>query len=290
MIAAAALGATAGLGVWAGWIEPRSLRVRRHAVAVPGLTAPLRAVAIGDLQPWVHHWPARRLRAAFARAAAEKPDIVFWLGDYYNAPTKGLARALAAAPAARRLYDRLQTPMDAIAAEMGRLTAPMGAYAVLGNHDWAWDGLACADALRAHGITPLIGRAVEAVHPVSGARLRVAGLDDASSRRRPGWRFLRAGRPQVLLTHAPDVWGWLPDPPPLTLAGHTHAGQVRLPFLRERLPWLGRRHRYGWRRRGDAALLVTGGLGTSGPPLRFRAPPEALVLDLTPSTDAPDGP
>lgn len=290
MLTAAALVAAA-LGLWAGWVEPRSLRVRRYAAAIRGLTAPVRAVAIGDLQPWRHHWPARRLRAAFARAAAEKPDILFWLGDYYNAPTKGLARALRRAPAAGRLYDRLQTPMDAIVAEMGRLTGPMGAYAVLGNHDWVWDGEACAEALRAAGIIPLIGRDAEAVHPVTGARLRVVGLDDASSLRRPGWRRLKGGaEPVVLLTHAPDVWDWLPDPPALTLAGHTHAGQVRLPFLPERLPRLGRRRRYGWHARGAARLCVTAGLGCSGLPLRLRAPPEIVVLELTPSTDGPVGP
>lgn len=290
MLEAAALAAAAGLGLWAGWVEPRSLRIRRCAVAIPGLTAPLKAVAIGDLQPWVHHWPASRLRAAFARAAAEKPDVVFWLGDYYNAPTEGLARALAAAPAVGRLHDLLQTPMDVIAAEMGRLTAPMGAFAVLGNHDWAWDGTACAEALRGVGITVLIGQAAEAVHPATGARLRVAGLDDASSRRRPLWRRLRAGRPHVLLTHAPDVWDWLPDPPPLTLAGHAHGGQVRLPLVPLRLPWLGRRRWRGWSARGTAQLCVTAGLGASGLPLRFRAPPEIVVLDLRPSTQASDGP
>jgi len=287
LLSAAALAGAAGVAAWAGWIEPRWLRVKRFQAALPGLAAPLRAVAIGDLQPYLHHWPARRLRAAFARAAAERPDIVFWLGDYYNAPTKGLRRLLDLSGLGP-LYARTCTPMAEIAAEMGRLTAPMGAWAVLGNHDWAWDGAACADALRSVGITPLIGEAAETRCPRSGARLAVIGLDDASSGRAAGWDRLRGAwsEPAVLLTHAPDVWAALDAPPALTLAGHGHGGQIAPPGVGPtRLPYLARNHPRGWYRRArdGARLYVTNGLGTSAPPLRFGAPPEIVVLDLSPA-------
>jgi predicted MPP superfamily phosphohydrolase len=279
-----AAAALAGLGVYAGWIEPRSLRVRRFSAAMPGLAAPVRAVAIGDLQAWLHHWPARRLRAAFARARTERPDIVFWLGDYYDAPTKGLDALLRRAPAVRRLHDRLKTPMDAIAAEMGRLTAPMGAFAVLGNHDWAWSGETVAAALRREGVTVLIGEAARARHPATGAALTVLGLDDVSSDRATGWEALAAHArgPTVALTHAPDVWAGLSPRPALTLAGHTHGGQVAPFGLRPHLPTHGRLYPYGWYGDGGARLYVTAGLGTSAPPLRLQARPEIVVIDLTP--------
>ena len=268
------------------WTEPRSLRVTRLTAPLPGLAAPLRVVAIGDLQPWRHHWPARRLREAFDRARAERPDLVLWLGDYYNHPTKTLGRLLDRAPPLRRLYHRLQTPMADIAAEMGRLTAPMGAYAILGNHDWGWSGEAVAASLRAQGIIPLIGEATEAAHPATGARLRVVGLDDASSGRPHGWGRLRAEarEPCVLLTHAPDIWDELEGPPALTLAGHTHAGQIApWPIGPTRLPELGERHVSGWARRGGARLYVTAGVGCSGPPMRLGAPPEILSISLQPA-------
>ena len=284
MILPTALLAAAALGVYAGWVEPRALRLRRFAVPLPGLAAPIRAVAIGDLQPYRHHWSGARLAAAFDRAAAEQPDIVFWLGDYYNAPTKSLARLLDRAPAARRAYDATCTPMAEIAAAMGRLRAPMGAFAVLGNHDWAWDGAACAAALRAVGVTPLIGAAAEAVHPESGARLTVLGLDDVSSGRPSGWARLaaRAAAPAVLLTHAPDVWMTLEGRPALTLAGHGHGGQIA-PFGPTKLPFGARNYPRGWFARDGDRLYVTTGIGTSGPPARLGAPPEIVVLDLSPA-------
>ena len=284
MLAEAALAGAAALGVYAGWVEPRSLRMRYETAAIPGLAAPLKAVAIGDLQPYRHHWSGPRLRAAFAQAAAEKPDIVFWLGDYYNAPTKGLKRALDATRLGP-LYALACTPMEKIADAMATLAAPMGAYAVLGNHDWGWDGEACAAALRRAGVTVLVGETAEAVHPGSGARVTVIGLDDASSGRPPRWEALAADwtEPAVLLTHAPDVWGALDRPPALTLAGHSHGGQVAPPLIgASRLPYLGSSHVRGWYERPGARLHVTAGLGSSGPPVRLCAPPEIVVLDLSP--------
>ena len=67
---------------WIFWFEPRSLSITHQTIAVEGLDAPVKIVAIGDPQPTAHHWPASRLRAAFATAQAQEPDIVLWLGDY----------------------------------------------------------------------------------------------------------------------------------------------------------------------------------------------------------------
>jgi predicted MPP superfamily phosphohydrolase len=251
---------------------------------MPGLSAPVRALAIGDLQPYRHHWSGARLAALADRAQAERPDIVFWLGDYFNAPTKGFAAFLDARPGLSRLYARSLTPMEAIAAAMGRLSAPMGAWAILGNHDWGWSGEATAAALRAVGVTTLIGEAAEAAHPETGARLAVLGLDDASAGRPTGWeRLSRFEGPAVALTHAPDVWDAMHGAPALTLAGHTHGGQIApWPLGATRLPELGRRYVSGWYERPGARLYVTRGVGTSGPPGRIGAPPEIVVIDLRP--------
>ncbi len=296
MLAEAAAAGVAALALWSGWIEPRSLRIRRHRCALPGLTAPLRAVAIGDIQAWRHHWPERRLRAAFARAQAEGPDIVFWLGDYFDAPTGAVRRWLRGRPRLAAGFDRLKTPMRQIADAMGTLSAPMGAYAVLGNHDWAWSGAEVAAHLRRAGIRPLIGEAVVAVHPVGGTRLSVVGLDDASSGRPPGWARIGPGAapPVVALTHAPDLWPQLAPRPALTLAGHSHGGQVA-PFGRRRPPRLpqgARAHPYGWYGGDGGRLYVTAGIGASPPPVRMNAPPEIVVIDLLPAplSRDPDGP
>ena len=79
------------------------VRVRRHVVPMAGLDAELTAVVIGDLQPFRLHWPGWRLARLFARLqAAECPDLVFWLGDYFNAPTKSAKRYLEVRPKWRR--------------------------------------------------------------------------------------------------------------------------------------------------------------------------------------------
>ena len=278
----AALALLAALALYAGWIEPRRLLVRRHTASLPGLAAPLRVLVIADLQPFRHHWPGRRLSRAFARAQAENPDLVLWLGDYYNAPTKGGASLLRRL-GLERAYAALNTPMADIAAAMARLRAPMGAFAILGNHDWAWDGAACAQALRAAGITVLVDERAEARHPQRGVAVTLVGLDDASAGREPRLPLGPLDGPAIVLTHAPDVWDRIDPPPALTLAGHTHGGQVIVPgYGPPRLTELGRRYVKGWFARGDARLFVSTGMGCSGLPVRFGVPPEIVVLDLSP--------
>lgn len=274
-----ALGA---LGLYAGVIEPRMLRVRRERVSLPGLRRPLLAAVIADLQPWRMHWSGPRLDALFDRIAMEAPDIALWLGDYYNAPTKGLAKALRRTRMSD-FYAMQQVPMARIAAAMSRLRTPMGGYAVLGNHDWAWSGDAVAEALRGAGVRPLIGEAALARHPVHGATLSIAGLDDASSHRPTRAEdLLPLEEPAILLTHAPDVWDGL-DAPALTLAGHSHGGQIAPPLVGPlRRTELGARHLRGWSTRPGAALFVSSGLGCSGMPLRLGVVPEIVLLELSP--------
>ena len=89
--------------------------------------------------------------------------------------------------------------------------------------------------------------------------------------------------PAIVLTHAPDVWDAIDPPPRLTLAGHSHGGQVVLPGLGALVTThLGTHYLRGWFQRGEAALLVTPGIGCSGLPVRFGVPPEVVVMELVP--------
>ena len=88
--------------------------------------------------------------------------------------------------------------------------------------------------------------------------------------------------PVILLSHDPDVFPFVPDRVALTLSGHLHGGQVAIPVLRRprsrRATASGTRA--GTSSRTDRHLYVSSGLGTSGLPLRFLAPPEVVVLEL----------
>jgi predicted MPP superfamily phosphohydrolase len=83
-----------------------------------------------------------------------------------------------------------------------------------------------------------------------------------------------------VLSHDPDAFADLPDRAALMLSGHTHGGQVNLPWLRRRYAPTARGYLSGEHRRGRAALLVTTGVGTSGWPVRFLRPPEIVLLTV----------
>jgi uncharacterized protein len=267
-----AIAAAAALAAWSGWIEPRRLVLRRETLALPGWPAGLdglRAGVMADLHSGVPHMGRDRIARAVARLAAEQPDIVLLLGDYVDAsPLWG---------------GRLEP--EAIAAELAAFDAPLGTFAVLGNHDWKRAPDRMWVALEREGITVLENDA-RPVHP-PGGRLWIAGLADMRHRRPDVGAALRnvpdePRDPVLLLSHDPDMHPLVPGRVALTLAGHTHFGQVAIPVLRRpAIPShfgerYARRHHVEQGRR----LYVSSGLGTSGMPLRLLAPPEVVLLEL----------
>jgi predicted MPP superfamily phosphohydrolase len=194
---------------------------------------------------------------------------------------------------ASQLVKRPMRP-EAVAAELSRLRAPLGVISVIGNHDWHNAGERMWRALSRAGITVLEDRAIELVAPAraagsagpaAGGSFWVAGLGDLRHRRADLGAALAAvppGAPVLLLSHDPDVFPRVPARVALTLAGHTHGGQVAVPVLRRpTLPSrFGERYARGHIVEGGRHLLVTSGVGTSGLPVRLFAPPEVLVVTL----------
>ena len=154
------LAAVLALGVYAFWIEPRNVVLTRVEVPAAGLKQTVRALVIGDIQPAGPHETPARIRALIGRGMALKPDIVLLLGDYVTT---------------RALKTAFVDPVDTTAA-LAALDAPMGVYAVLGNHDWWWDAPRMEGLLASAGITVLRNRAVLARG--GGKALWIAGLED----------------------------------------------------------------------------------------------------------------
>jgi predicted MPP superfamily phosphohydrolase len=266
------MGAAAALTAWSAWIEPRRLVLRRETLALPGWPAGLdglRAGVIADVHGGVPHMGRERIARAVARLAAERPDIVLLLGDYVDASP---------------LWGGRLAP-EAIAAELAAIDAPLGMFAVLGNHDWKRAPDQMWVALSSAGITVLENDA-RPVH-APGGRLWIAGLADMRHRRPDVAAALRnvpadSADPVILLSHDPDMHPLVPERVALTLSGHTHFGQVAIPFLRRpAIPsYFG--ERYASRHHVDQGrrLYVSSGLGTSGMPLRLLAPPEVVLLEL----------
>jgi predicted MPP superfamily phosphohydrolase len=247
----------------------RRLVVRRFAVPLPHLAAPLaglRLVHVSDL----HLGPLTDravLRDMLGQIAALDPDLVCVTGDS---------------------ADGTATDLAAWIPELDALTARHGVFVILGNHDRAAGAERVADALRRWTHWRVLDDEIATVE-VGGARLHIVGLTDrrgdAATAALPALaRALPADSAAILLAHHPKVFPTAAALGlPLTLAGHTHGGQLAVPGAPHlnvaralMTPFDG-----GWFARGDAALHVSRGLGTSGQRLRVGVPCEITVMTLS---------
>ena len=159
----------------------------------------------------------------------------------------------------------------------------MGVYSVLGNHDWWYDGNRVRGALETNGIRVLENEVLE-VH-TRGATFWLAGLADLWTRPQHITQTIDhvpADQPIIALTHNPDIFPQLPQRVQLLLAGHTHGGQVRFPFIGSVIEPsnYGQRYVRGHVVENGHDLFVTTGIGTSIIPVRFGVPPEIVLLTL----------
>ncbi len=239
---------------------------------------PLRIAVLTDIHavdPWM---PVSRIAAIAARANALQPDAVVLLGDYVNALNAHFYSAV--------------VPTREWAKALSALAAPLGVFAVLGNHDWwAGDVPAIRGAFAKTGIRLLENQAVRLV--TQGYHFWIAGLGDQLAYRDRGVDDLqgtltqaRESEPLLLMVHEPDIFPKVPNRVTLTLAGHTHGGQVYLPIVGRPLDYLNRsegvhaRYVYGHIEEQGRHLLISSGLGVSHYPVRFMVPPEIALVTL----------
>ena len=227
----------------------------------------LKVGAVSDLHAGAPHVDERKLDRVVDRMNAEKPDLVALLGDYVDPTVRG-GDPLAPEQVARRLVG---------------FNAPLGVFAVLGNHDWVHHGSRVPRALRAAGIEVLENDAVAVER--DGAVLWLAGLADQRERQpfaSATLAMVPEAQPLIALTHDPDLFPHVRDRAALTLAGHTHGAQVDLPLVRRKVipSRFGDRFARGHIEEGGRHLFVSRGIGTSLLPLRLRATPEVTVLRL----------
>lgn len=263
------------LGVWAFLIEPATLTVRY--VSVESATwrgPPLRVGIISDTHVAAPHTDVARIERLVGRMNAERPDMVVLLGDYAGGHE----------PAAVRASPERSEILRGIEA-FRALEAPLGIHGVLGNHDSWFDDVAVSAALTRANVRVLENRAQRIARP--GGAFWVAGLADMHSPRQlptvsGTLSDVSDDAPVIVLTHWPDPFVDVPDRIALTLAGHTHCGQVNLPLLGRLVhaSEMSERWACGLYDEGGRKLFVTGGVGVSILPVRFRAPPEIVILTL----------
>jgi uncharacterized protein len=248
------------------WASAHTFGISRHTVQMPNLERPLKLMQLTDLhfgrfmfEPEVRKW--------VNATNLEKPDLIVITGDIVDRVISSQA-------------------LDSVAFELSKLSAPLGVFATLGNHDYWY----VSQDQSVHGLVKRLEKYGIRVLVNDGVRVRddffLAGIDDLWNGEPNLERTLRdqpKNAAKVLLSHNPDILVRVPANIDLTLSGHTHGGQVRIPGL----PTLFNVSNYGERFqqgfvRGSAPGFVSRGLGVGALPLRLNCPAELVVLELQP--------
>jgi uncharacterized protein len=260
----------AALGAWGLWLEPSGLRNEDYDLLLPGwpeACSGLRIAVLADLHvgsPWNG---LAKLAEVVELTQRAHPDLVLLAGDYVIHGVVG---------------GHFVPPEDSTRV-LGQLSAPTGVFAVLGNHDWWLDAERVRGALESAGIPVLEDESRQIAS--AGCRFWLVGVGDYWEGAHDVGAAL-SGVPEdataILLTHNPDLFPEVPARVALTIAGHTHGGQVYLPGIgRPVVPSkFGERYAIGHVVEGGRHLFVSSGVGTSIVPVRFLVQPEVSVIRL----------
>lgn len=263
------------------------LRVKTWAFTPQGWTEglKLRLVVVADVHGSRPIMPPGRIKRVVEQANALGGDMILLLGDYR----------------ASHLLQGQKVTIQEMAPIFAALEAPMGVFAVQGNHEW-WDdpraqlrreGPTETQILfEKHDIPVLENRAIRmmagnrpfwlaglgsqwAFGPKHGPG-RKEGVDDLAGT----LAQVDDDAPVILMAHEPDIFIKKP-PVSLVISGHTHGGQIKLFGWTPHVPSAhGTRYAYGHIREEGRDLVVSAGVGNSGLPVRVGMPPEITVIEL----------
>jgi uncharacterized protein len=239
-----------------------------------------RIVQLSDLH-YDDYFSVVPLRKAIAIINRLQPDLVVVTGDFVTARGTGShvvsvqdlkAGAKTIEPCARLLTE---------------IRAPSGILAVLGNHDMDSGAAYIVEVLQSYNIAVLRNRSLPLER--EGKRLWISGVDDVLNGK-PKLKLALQGippeEPVVLLVHEPDWADHVAKyPVDLQLSGHSHGGQIRIPFLGAPfLPRMARKYPWGLRQIGRLSLYTNVGIGTIDVPMRLGCPPEVTLITLRRAT------
>ncbi len=272
---------TVGGVVYPTFIEPHRVRVSRVPVRIRGLPRAFDGLTVAQLTDLHRSRYVSReyLDRCIDIVNAIQPDLIAFTGDYISHGRRRGERA-------RLVYGDLDEAHEnarEVAASLSRARAKRGAFASLGNHDH-WYNAAEVTRLIEHAGIPVLRNASATVR-INGEALPVVGLGDLWEEGVDVARaFANVDSPFALvLMHNPDFFEHWPRPGAhLILAGHTHGGQVNIPFVGPPVvPSIyGAKYAQGLFQRGDTQMYVSRGVGLIYPPVRFNCPPEIAVFQL----------
>ncbi len=267
-----------GTGAYAAMEAANELAITKYRLSPPAWPKGQRLTitVVADLHAGGPNMGIDRVRQIVDTANQLGSDLTVVLGDYF----------------ATHHFVTERVPHPVWAAELARLHAPLGVHSILGNHDWWYDVDGVRDAFDEVRMPLMQNEAVLLGPP--GRRFWLAGLGDQLAYWLGPSKFLgvddlhgtlariRTNDPVILLAHEPDIFTQVSARVALTIAGHTHGGQIRLPMV---APFwapsaYGARFAYGHIVESDRHMIVSGGLGCSKVPLRFGVPPEIVLIEL----------
>ncbi|MEN6521626.1 MAG: metallophosphoesterase [Armatimonadota bacterium] len=241
--------------------EPRHIELNTYYVPVQNLPQGLdglRVVQMSDL-----HLGATTSNGIISKAVdianSARPDIVVLTGDFVT------------------YHESASIPLSRI---LSGLHPRIGTYAVLGNHDYDVGKEIVTDALNKCGIQVLVNRSMQ---PARG--LYIVGMDDPHGGKpdaKAAFTGIDENKCYIMLAHTPEQVYRLKDHHGLLLTGHTHGGQVRLPWMSGRMVpgYVNGRYIAGWYLDGELRTYVNRGIGMTNVPIRFRCRPEVTVFVL----------
>lgn len=263
-----------GAGLVAGGysflVEPRWLRLCHYTLATPKWPKemkPLRVAFATDFHVGCPSVGLEEMEHVIRKINDLNADIILLGGDFLI----------------QRVLLGTHFSVEEIAAPFSKLSAPLGVYTVLGNHDWWGDAKGLWRNLEEAGVKVLENNAVKV--DGSGFSFWVAGMADDTTRK-PDYSKTMADvaddAPVVMLAHDPASFMEIGARPVVTLCGHTHGGQVTIPYISPiiipgRAPL---KYAYGHIREGGRDMIVSGGIGTSILPVRFGRRPEIVLIEV----------
>lgn len=261
------------LAMWSVFIEPGKIKFKEHSIYLKGWPSNLSGFSIAfitDLHVGCLHIGLDKLKSIVEKTNALKPDLILLGGDLV------IQHQIGGHPVASKEIINV----------LSQLRANKGLFGVLGNHDW-WD-----NAQRI--LDEFEGRHMQILEDsayyvkIGNTGFWIAGVSDYHEGAHNVTKALSnvtTNDPIIILTHSPDIFPEIPSHVALTIAGHTHGGQVYIPFLgRPIIPSkYGQRYAIGIIEENGKQLFVSPGIGTSILPIRFMTPPEVSILKLYPA-------